>query len=190
MLMSDENFDKFADKFDADKADKDTILQALANAGLTDKDYDDEDIEDLIKIAEDSVLSKVDNAADSAAASTMGMTGKAAAAMNGDAYFPDAQKMADEDNTAVVETEEDKDSDGDTDKVTVEKASTEDDNAEDDFLRPLTSEELDSLPNADEVDEGTEEPDNSSETEDKPHEEPKYRNITNRLAREASERSI
>lgn len=175
MLMSDENFDKFAEKFDADKADKDTILQALTTAGLTDKDYDDEDIEDLIKIAEDALLSKVDNAADSAAASTMGMTGKAAAAMNGDAYFPEAKRMANEDQTEIKVTEEDKDSDGDTDKVTVEKETPEDD-------MELTDEEravIDSMGS----DEGTEEPDNSSETEDKPHEEPKFKNKTNQFAR-------
>ena len=32
-------------------------------------------------------------------------------------------------------------------------------------------------------DKGTEEPDNSSEVEDKPHEEPKFKNKTNQFAR-------
>lgn len=92
-----------------------------------------------------------------------------------DANTKEAKGMANEDQTEVKVTEEDKDSDGDTDKVTVEKEAPEDDMS-------LTDEEravIDSMGS----DEGTEEPDNSSETEDKPHEEPKFKNKTNQFAR-------
>lgn len=86
-----------------------------------------------------------------------------------------AKRMANEDQTKVKVTEEDKDSDGDADKVTIEKEDPEDDTE-------LTDEEravIESMSS----DEGTEEPDNSSETEDKPHEEPKFKNKTNQFAR-------
>ncbi len=92
-----------------------------------------------------------------------------------DANTKEAKGMANEDQTKVKVTEEDKDSDGDTDKITVEKEDPEDD-------MELTDEEravIDSMGS----DEGTEEPDNSSETEDKPHEEPKFKNKTNQFAR-------
>ena len=72
-------------------------------------------------------------------------------------------------------TEEDKDADGDTDKTTIEKESPEDD-------MELTDEEravIESMGS----DKGTEELDNSSETEDKPHEAPKLKNKTNQFAR-------
>ena len=87
----------------------------------------------------------------------------------------EAKRMANEDNTRVKVTEEDKDSDGDTDKTTIEKESPEDD-------MELTDEEravIESMGS----DKGTEELDNSSETEDKPHEAPKLKNKTNQFAR-------
>lgn len=92
-----------------------------------------------------------------------------------DANTKEAKRMANEDQTKVKITEEDKDSDGDADKVTVEKEDPEDDTE-------LTDEEravIESMVS----DKGTEEPDNSSETEDKPHEEPKFKNKTNQFAR-------
>ena len=92
-----------------------------------------------------------------------------------DANTKEAKSMANEDQTEVKVTEEDKDSDGDTDKVTVEKEAPENDTE-------LTDEER-AVINSIGSDEGTEEPDNSSETEDKPHEEPKIENKTNQFAR-------
>lgn len=92
-----------------------------------------------------------------------------------DANTREAKSMANEDQTKVKVTEEDVDSDGDTDKVTMEKDVPEDD-------MELTDEErsvIDSMGS----DEGTEELDNSSETEDKPREEPKIKNKTNQFAR-------
>ena len=92
-----------------------------------------------------------------------------------DANTKEAKRMANEDQTKVKITEEDKDSDGDTDKTTIEKEDPEDD-------MELTDEEraiIESMGS----DKGTEEPDNSSETEDKPHEEPKFKNKTNQFAR-------
>lgn len=86
-----------------------------------------------------------------------------------------AKRMANEDQTKVKVTEEDKDSDGDADKTTIEKEAPEDD-------MELTDEEravIESMGS----DKGTEELDNSSETEDKPHEEPKFKNKTNQFAR-------
>ena len=80
-----------------------------------------------------------------------------------DANTKVAKRMANEDQTKVKVTEEDKDSDGDTDKTTIEKEDPEDD-------KKLT-------------DDATKELDNSSETEDKPHEEPKFKNKTNQFAR-------
>lgn len=92
-----------------------------------------------------------------------------------DANTKSAKRMANEDQTKVKVTEEDKDSDGDADKVTVEKEDPEDDTE-------LTDEERAIIESMG-TDEGTEEPDNSSETEDKPHEEPKLKNKTNQFAR-------
>ena len=92
-----------------------------------------------------------------------------------DANTKAAKNMANEDQTKVKVTEEDKDSDGDADKVTVEKEDPEDDTG-------LTDEERAVIESMG-TDEGTEEPDNSSETEDKPHEEPKFKNKTNQFAR-------
>lgn len=92
-----------------------------------------------------------------------------------DANTKEAKRMANEDQTKVKVTEEDKDSDGDTDKTTIEKEDPEDD-------MELTDEEravIESMGS----DKGTEEPDNSSEAEDKPHEEPKFKNKTNQFAR-------
>lgn len=92
-----------------------------------------------------------------------------------DANTKEAKRMANEDQTKVKVTEEDKDSDGDADKTTIEKEDPEDD-------MELTDEEravIESMGS----DKGTEEPDNSSETEDKPHEEPKFKNKTNQFAR-------
>ena len=92
-----------------------------------------------------------------------------------DANTKAAKRMANEDNTSVKITEEDKDADGDTDKTTIEKESPEDDTG-------LTDEEravIESMSS----DKGTEELDNSSETEDKPHEAPKLKNKTNQFAR-------
>lgn len=86
-----------------------------------------------------------------------------------------AKRMANEDQTKVKVTEEDKDSDGDADKVTVEKEDPEDDTE-------LTNEERAIIESMG-TDEGTEDLDNSSETEDKPHEEPKFKNKTNQFAR-------
>lgn len=80
-----------------------------------------------------------------------------------DANTKEAKRMANEDKTKVKVTEEDKDSDGDTDKTTIEKENPEDD-------KKL-------------IDNTIKEGDNSSETEDKPHEEPKLKNKTNQFAR-------
>lgn len=77
-----------------------------------------------------------------------------------------AQKMADEDKTVVKQTEVDKDSDGDTDKVTTEKVEAEDDSQLTDEDRAI----LDSMDS-----------DNSNPAEDKPHEDPENR--TNSIAR-------
>ena len=87
----------------------------------------------------------------------------------------EAKRMANEDQTKVKVTEEDKDSDGDIDKTTIEKEGPEDDTE-------LTDEERAIIKSMG-SDKGTEEPDNSSETEDKPHEEPKFKNKTNQFAR-------
>lgn len=92
-----------------------------------------------------------------------------------DANTKEAKRMANEDQTKVKVTEEDKDSDGDTDKTTIEKEDPEDD-------MELTDEERAIIESMG-TDEGTEEPDNSSETEDKPHEEPKFKNKTNQFAK-------
>ena len=92
-----------------------------------------------------------------------------------DANTKAAKRMANEDQTKVKVTEEDKDSDGDTDKTTIEKEDPEDDTELTDEERAI----IESMGS----DEGTEEPDNSSETEDKPHEEPKFKNKTNQFAR-------
>lgn len=92
-----------------------------------------------------------------------------------DAAAKKAKSMANEDQTSVKVTEEDKDSDGDTDKITVEKEDPENDTE-------LTDEER-AVINSIGSDEGTEEPDNSSEVEDKPHEAPKFKNKTNQFAR-------
>lgn len=92
-----------------------------------------------------------------------------------DANTKEAKRMANEDQTKVKVTEEDKDYDGDTDKTTIEKEDPEDD-------MELTDEERAIIESMG-TDEGTEEPDNSSETEDKPHEEPKFKNKTNQFAR-------
>jgi len=92
-----------------------------------------------------------------------------------DANTKVAKSMANEDQTKVKITEEDKDSDGDPDKTTIEKEDPEDD-------MELTDEErtvIESMGS----DKGTEEPDNSSEVEDKPHEEPKFKNKTNQFAK-------
>ena len=92
-----------------------------------------------------------------------------------DANTKVAKSMANEDQTKVKITEEDKDSDGDPDKTTIEKEDPEDD-------MELTDEEravIESMGS----DKGTEEPDNSSEVEDKPHEESKFKNKTNQFAR-------
>ena len=92
-----------------------------------------------------------------------------------DANTKAAKRMANEDQTKVKVTEEDKDSDGDTDKITVEKEDPEDDTELTDEERAI----IESMSS----DKGTEELDNSSETEDKPHEEPKFKNKTNQFAR-------
>ena len=92
-----------------------------------------------------------------------------------DANTKAAKRMANEDQTKVKVTEEDKDSDGDTDKITVEKEDPEDDTE-------LTDEERAIIETMG-SDKGTEDLDNSSETEDKPHEEPKFKNKTNQFAR-------
>ena len=92
-----------------------------------------------------------------------------------DANTKAAKRMANEDQTKVKVTEEDKDSDGDTDKTTIEKEDPEDDTELTDEERAI----IESMGS----DKGTEELDNSSETEDKPHEEPKFKNKTNQFAR-------
>lgn len=92
-----------------------------------------------------------------------------------DANTKAAKRMANEDQTSVKITEEDKDADGDTDKTTIEKESPEDD-------MELTDEERAIIESMD-SDKGTEELDNSSETEDMPHEAPKLKNKTNQFAR-------
>lgn len=93
-----------------------------------------------------------------------------------DANTKSAKDMANEDQTKVKVTEEDKDSDGDTDKITVEKEDPEDDTELTDDERAIINYNMGSH-------EDIEEPDNSSETEDKPHEEPKFKNKTNQFAR-------
>lgn len=92
-----------------------------------------------------------------------------------DANTKEAKSMANEDQTKVKITEEDKDSDGDIDKTTIEKESPEDDMA-------LTDEERAIIESMG-TDKGTESYDNSSEIEDKPHEEPKFKNKTNQFAK-------
>ena len=87
-----------------------------------------------------------------------------------------AKDMSNEDQTKVKVTEEDKDSDGDTDKITVEKEDPEDDTELTDDERAIINYNMGSHGDV-------EEPDNSSETEDKPHEEPKFKNKTNQFAR-------
>lgn len=165
MKMSDEDFGAFAEQFDSDKADKDAIISYLTEKGV---DYDDEDLEDLIKAAESGVLSNVDKAGDKAAAATLGMTGKAAAAMNGEAYFPDPQQMANEDSSEVTVTEEDKDGDGDTDTTTITKEEPDDDTGINNMLDFLNGDS-----------------DNSSESDDKP--QLSETNKTNQFARTLSE---
>ena len=96
-----------------------------------------------------------------------------------DANTKSAKDMANEDQTKVKVTEEDKDSDGDTDKITVEKEDPEDDTELTDDERAIINYNMGSHEDT----EDTEEPDNSSETEDKPHEEPKFKNKTNQFAR-------
>ena len=93
-----------------------------------------------------------------------------------DANTKSAKRMANEDQTKVKVTEEDKDSDGDTDKITVEKEDPEDDTELTDDERAIINYNMGSH-------EDIEEPDNSSETADKPHEEPKFKNKTNQFAR-------
>lgn len=90
-----------------------------------------------------------------------------------------AQQMADEDQTPVTVTEEDTDGDGDPDKITSEKEEPE----EDIELSPEDSAALAELA-------GTAESDNSSETEDKPHEEPKFKNKTNQIAKYLGENRL
>lgn len=92
-----------------------------------------------------------------------------------DANTKEAKRMANEDQTKVKVTEEDKDSDGDADKTTIEKEDPENDTE-------LTDEERVIIKSMG-SDKGTESSDNSSETEDKPHEEPKLKNKTNQFAR-------
>ena len=77
-----------------------------------------------------------------------------------------AKQMANEDKTTVKVTESDKDSDGDTDKITVEKEQPEDD--------------IDDFEGYEEEDISTK--DNSSEEEDKPHEENKTNSIAKFLS--------
>jgi hypothetical protein len=78
------------------------------------------------------------------------------------------QDMANEDNTEVKVTKEDKDGDGDTDKMTTEKTDPKDDDKvskeEKKLADDITSE------------------DNSNESEDKPHDENKTNQIANTLA--------
>lgn len=93
-----------------------------------------------------------------------------------DANTKSAKDMANEDQTKVKVTEEDKDSDGDTDKITVEKENPEDDSELTDDERAIINYNMGS-------NDDTEESDNSSEAEDKPHEEPKFKNKTNQFAR-------
>ena len=86
-----------------------------------------------------------------------------------DQHTKKAQQMANEDNTDVKVTEEDKDSDGDTDKVTIEKETpTNDGNS------TLTEEEAADL-------------NDFSEKEDEPHDE-KIANKTNQFAKLLGER--
>lgn len=77
-----------------------------------------------------------------------------------DANTEQAQSMANEDTTPVDVTEEDKDSDGDPDKITIEKQNPENDSD----LKPSEDDFADF---------------NSSEDEDKPHDE---ENSINRIA--------
>ena len=106
-----------------------------------------------------------------------------------DANTKEAKRMANEDQTKVKITEEDKDSDGDTDKTTIEKEDPEDDmeltDEERAVIKSMGSDKGTEEPdNSSETeDKPHEEPDNSSETEDKPHEEPKFKNKTNQFAR-------
>ncbi len=91
-----------------------------------------------------------------------------------DANTKQAQQMANEDNTEVTVTEEDKDNDGDTDKVTV----TKEDNQTD--LDPAFKEWAEQH-----ISEGKPaEDDNSSESDDKPQ---LSENKTNQFAKHLSE---
>ena len=99
----------------------DEIVPYLEKAGLSPEEIDEalDIIEELSKANEqayDNITSKEPgDSAERIASDKMAATEEA------------AQKMANEDGTAVKVTEEDKDDDGDTDKVTVEKSDNEDD---------------------------------------------------------------
>ena len=99
-----------------------------------------------------------------------------------DANTKAAKRMANEDQTSVKITEEDKDADGDTDKTTIEKENPEDDMELTDEERAVI-ESMGSDKGTEELDNSSETEDNSSETEDKPHEAPKLKNKTNQFAR-------
>lgn len=82
-----------------------------------------------------------------------------------------AQNMANEDNTLVIVTKEDKDSDGDADKITIEQVGNEDDlKSSDNDKKALTTA-------FNKLDKNSE--DHSSEEADKPHDE---ENSTNQIA--------
>lgn len=99
----------------------DEVVSYLEKAGLSPEEIDEalDIIEELSKVNEqtyDNIASKEPgDSAERIASDKMAATEEA------------AQKMANEDDTDVKVTEEDKDEDGDTDKVTVEKSDADDD---------------------------------------------------------------
>lgn len=97
----------------------------------------------------------------------------------------DAQAMADEDDTPVEVTEEDFDGDGDTDKKTVEKTEPEDDTF---TFGTGTDKDGNKHEGALAWSEDNDEKDNSSESEDKPHDSKvtSKENSTNSIAKTLS----
>lgn len=132
----------------------DEVVPYLEKAGLSPEEIDEalDVIEELGKANEqayDNIASKEPgDSAERIASDKLAATEEA------------AQKMANEDDTEVKVTEEDKDEDGDSDKVTVEKSDNEDDGK-------LSAEEEAAL--NDFWGGSSDKSDNSDESDDKPH---------------------
>lgn len=164
--MDEELLDEIFADLAADLVDlsDDEIKERILKYGLSPSDM--KEVYDTVKAVQD---------AESLADENLDQLNLDAVDALADENTKEAKRMANEDDTQVKITEEDKDSDGDTDKTTIEKEAPEDDTE-------LTDEER-AIISSMKSDEGTEEPDNSSETEDKPHEAPKFKNKTNQFAR-------